>query len=291
MVAANLFVGAVAALGASIAWFIWNTGDFAPRIIDVWRRCLPRRQLSWGQLERAVLRSMLAHVTVSVSGRTIVPSHYTVRLAEADADLIAAARLTFESALKAALRRKAASKKWDCAPMIEVLVLDDPHARPGAPIVEATFGGRPLRDAPPTQTNARASASEADAASTPTLVSADGHHISLPPDRHRVTIGRSSRAEFVLTHPTVSAIHATLHHTPSAWYLEDRSSTNGTWINGARVVPGPMGAHILREGDVVRFGQTSPAWTFVLGEDGPPKPERNTRRGPKPTPWMQGNHD
>ena len=46
-------------------------------------------------------------------------------------------------------------------------------------------------------------------------------------------------------------VHAELHHQGGLWVLRDLGSTNGTTVNGRRVV----GAAVVRDGDQVGFGQ------------------------------------
>ena len=50
----------------------------------------------------------------------------------------------------------------------------------------------------------------------------------------------------------VSSRHAVLEPRPDGIWVEDLGSTNGTFVNGARVTT----ARLLQPGDVVRIGQT-----------------------------------
>lgn len=50
----------------------------------------------------------------------------------------------------------------------------------------------------------------------------------------------------------VSSRHAVLEPRPDGLWVEDAGSTNGTFVNGARVTT----PRLLRRGDVVRIGQT-----------------------------------
>lgn len=66
------------------------------------------------------------------------------------------------------------------------------------------------------------------------------------------TIGRDLDNHVVLADPTVSSRHAVLNRRDSAWWLEDLRSTNGTYLNGARLEP--EAPALLRSGDVVQIG-------------------------------------
>ncbi len=60
----------------------------------------------------------------------------------------------------------------------------------------------------------------------------------------RTSLGRRSRNDVVLAHPTVSGAHAVVDSVAGDCFLEDLSSTNGSFVNGRRV-----GRHLLRPGD------------------------------------------
>jgi hypothetical protein len=63
-------------------------------------------------------------------------------------------------------------------------------------------------------------------------------------------IGRDPAAEIAFpTDPTTSRRHATVEWDGSAWVLRDQGSTNGTFVNGARVTE-----QVLHPGDQIRIG-------------------------------------
>ena len=49
------------------------------------------------------------------------------------------------------------------------------------------------------------------------------------------TIGRDLGSTIFLDDEFASATHAALTFRGRAWYVEDRDSTNGTWVNGHRI--------------------------------------------------------
>ena len=59
----------------------------------------------------------------------------------------------------------------------------------------------------------------------------------------------------------VSGRHAAVFRQNDQWVVRDLGSTNGTWINGARI----KGDHALRPGDELRFGANGPRLTFQHG--------------------------
>ena len=78
-----------------------------------------------------------------------------------------------------------------------------------------------------------------------------------PIDRDCLTVGRHSDNDIQLHDEVVSAHHARLVRRPSRYleghadvFVEDRSSTNGTWVNGERVERA-----LLSHGDLIRMGR------------------------------------
>src|SRR5687768_11853497 len=65
------------------------------------------------------------------------------------------------------------------------------------------------------------------------------------------SLGRDVNNSIVIDDTFVSADHAVLSFRGRAWYVEDRGSTNGTWLNGQRV----EGYAALGYGDEVQIGQ------------------------------------
>jgi hypothetical protein len=64
-----------------------------------------------------------------------------------------------------------------------------------------------------------------------------------------LTLGRSSENDVVLLDLEVSRRHASLRQSQRGWMLEDMGSTNGTYVNGARL----LAPHLLIHGDVINL--------------------------------------
>ncbi len=65
------------------------------------------------------------------------------------------------------------------------------------------------------------------------------------------TLGRDVNNSIVIEDPFASTDHAVLTFRGRAWYVEDRDSTNGTYVNGSRV----SGIAQLGFGDELQVGQ------------------------------------
>lgn len=84
-----------------------------------------------------------------------------------------------------------------------------------------------------------------------------GRQISI--DTKQFTIGRSSDNRLVIEGELVSRYHAVIVYQEGQYILYDRESTNGTWVNGARIAQ-----HVLQPGDQILIGP----WTFAFQRDG-----------------------
>lgn len=68
-------------------------------------------------------------------------------------------------------------------------------------------------------------------------------------------VGRTlSKCDYCLSGSGISRLHAELKRTPDGIYLTDKDSTNGTYVNGTRLVPGMP--RLLKKGDQVSFAGT-----------------------------------
>ena len=82
--------------------------------------------------------------------------------------------------------------------------------------------------------------------------------LALPSSVGTFVLGRARWSDCVLPDPTVSRCHAWLRHGDEGWRLRDLASSNGTWVNGRRVIEEVE----VQPGDRVSFG----AVTYRLTE-------------------------
>ena len=69
------------------------------------------------------------------------------------------------------------------------------------------------------------------------------------------SIGRTEDSDLQLPVDTVSRLHAVVIESAGRWFIEDRGSFNGTYLNGNRIQPGVRLP--LRHGDRVTVGSES----------------------------------
>ena len=63
-------------------------------------------------------------------------------------------------------------------------------------------------------------------------------------------MGRAPRADFIVDAALVSRLHCRLNLETDTLDVEDLGSTNGTWVNGKKVLRAPLAA-----GDKIRIGR------------------------------------
>lgn len=85
------------------------------------------------------------------------------------------------------------------------------------------------------------------------------------PLRERHLVGRSRACALRLRHRRVSGEHAVLSWVDNGWWVRDLNSSNGTWVNGARLGEARVA---LNAGDALHFGSSACAW--VLRADDAP---------------------
>src|SRR5258708_37533236 len=109
-----------------------------------------------------------------------------------------------------------------------------------------------------------------------------------------LTIGRDMNNDLVINDAEVSRNHGRLTSQSGGYLIEDLASTNGTFVNGQRLI----GPKLLNPGDVVGFGETivveysyvADAGATVVGSAPPPRmmaePPTAPPQAPEPAPMM-----
>ncbi len=87
--------------------------------------------------------------------------------------------------------------------------------------------------------------------------------ISLAKDR-TLTIGEASDNDLVIDDPAVSGHHAEIEADGDLFYITDRQSRNGTFINEELII-----SRVLTEGDVIAVGNHTLEFTYEEGEEIP----------------------
>jgi len=93
------------------------------------------------------------------------------------------------------------------------------------------------------------------------LATANGESKAVPIESPRFTIGRGAENSLCIPATVVSRSHAELIRVGANFLLRDLGSTNGSFVNGARITE-----QMLNDGDTLRFGGNGPEATFRMIE-------------------------
>jgi predicted component of type VI protein secretion system len=90
----------------------------------------------------------------------------------------------------------------------------------------------------------------------------------------RITIGKAAENDISLADDAAAShLHAVLERFPAGWCVTDLGSSNGTWVNGHRV----LALHRVRHGDEVRIGHSR---LLVRDSDAPPEVTTDVEEAP-----------
>jgi predicted component of type VI protein secretion system len=81
-------------------------------------------------------------------------------------------------------------------------------------------------------------------------------------DREAMSVGRRESCDICLRFPNISNVHCQLLFRDGYWYVFDRGSTNGTKVNGVRVIK-----KVLIPGDEIAFGKRKYTIKYTMPSD------------------------
>jgi Protein of unknown function (DUF3662)/FHA domain len=184
------------------------------------------------QLERAMLERRLTSV-----GTTLAPNRYQVRLHPEDAATFSDWEGALCREMETWLAEVAFARGLGTIGPIRVQIMEDASVPRRAVRAEARFADMSAGLEKVQQRRLRLLPAHA---SIPTVILA-----SAP-----VSVGRANDNDVILLDPEISRHHARLEPTGADWSVVDLQSTNGTWVNGARVHRA-----CIEPGDELAFGR------------------------------------
>ncbi|NNJ10804.1 DUF3662 domain-containing protein [Chloroflexales bacterium ZM16-3] len=200
------------------------------------------------EIARRLERAMESQQSISVK-RVIVPSFYRAYLNPQDFTAFQPVRAQLEQEMATYLSDLAAERGFTMLEHPRVALAEDPAVpRRGIQVVAE------LVNTPAAETTQVMSATTAQAAPVRRghamlLLQTSAGPQPIPVESTTATIGRGLGNDIILEDTRVSRHHAQLRYKARRFWLTDLNSTNGTFINGARV-----NETALRDGDVVSLG-------------------------------------
>lgn len=99
-------------------------------------------------------------------------------------------------------------------------------------------------------------------------------------DKDVMVFGRDTAVDIVLGDSEVSRKHARITRSPGGYVLEDLNSTNGTFVNGERLVS----PHVLSPGDLIGVGENVTMTFDVVSPEAAATKARRVDAAPQPSP-------
>jgi hypothetical protein len=184
------------------------------------------------ELGRRLVREMDDNRSVDVKGRRIVPNDFTVLLSPNDHAGFSDIEDALTTELGEAAREYAREESYHFMGPVLVRLAVDNNLKP------ARFGIRSqLKQA-------------AGGLGAGSLVLPSGERVPL--GEHVTTVGRLPESTISINDTNVSRNHAEIRTGSAAYVAVDLGSTNGTMVNGVRIV----GEQRLNDGDIISFGST-----------------------------------
>ncbi len=199
---------------------------------------------------RALLAELDSQFNDLENGASINP-HFVIAVNGGDATALSSYESAMLIELRHAIVNHAAIEGYPLSGEAVISLVKDPAVKRGTCRVTTVGSAAPTAPptAPPTATETVTEAPlPTTSAALASVVLADGQRIVL--DRDLITVGRQSDCQVVIDDHNVSRRHAEIRRTTAGWIVTDRGSTNGTKVNGEKVVNG----HLLADGDVLAFG-------------------------------------
>jgi hypothetical protein len=217
------------------------------------------------QLDKAAARAMEQAQVVGRRGRE-VPNVYELRVAPSDLARFGDYRVALTDEVRRYLVDYAHERGLRPVAEIDVRLIEDPKVRVSSVQARGRFVGLSARDQQDLEAAAddtrrlrlaelaAAERSQAAATRAPALMLTDatGLHFGLEPTSEVIRLGRGVDNDVVLASTHVSRYHTQLRWVESSWLVYDLDSTNGTFVDEDRLLPGQ--ARALRAGSRLRLG-------------------------------------
>lgn len=194
-------------------------------------------------------KEMTERAAVVSRSRTVVPNEFTVYISQDDASRLESYTDEVAELLSESVREFAAEQRYTFLGPVHVYLESRSSLQKGMVLV-ASQTSKPN----PSQVDAGSPGSPGSVGTSlhPRLVDSAGTSFNLVSESSdHIVLGRGTDVDIRFEDTSVSRRHAEIVVTPAAVYIKDLGSTNGTFVDGARVQQ-----QQLSDGSVIRLGST-----------------------------------
>lgn len=207
------------------------------------------------EIAKKLVREMDSNRTISVS-KLYVPNHYTILISEPDAERIKPFEKTLVSEFQSFLISHAKKEGYELLGRPQIAVKAAPRLSLGEVLIESTLESIESREF---EVEKKAEGTHALQPKDKIELAGEAYLIRFGPGGETrfslsdpvIKIGRSADNHIVIADPNVSRYHARIESAGAEHLIKDLKSTNGTFVNGARI-----GEHVLKNGDTIAIGTT-----------------------------------
>ncbi len=200
------------------------------------------------EIARRLERAMESQQSISVK-RVIVPSFYRAYLNPQDFVAFQPVRAQLEQEMATYLSDLAAERGFTMLEHPRVLLSEDVAVPKRGIQVVAELANAPAAESTQVMSATVAQAAPVRRGHALLLLQTSAGAQPIPVETTTATLGRGLGNDIILEDTRVSRHHAQLRYKARRFWLTDLNSTNGTFVNGARV-----NETALRDGDVVSLG-------------------------------------
>jgi hypothetical protein len=200
------------------------------------------------EIARRLERAMESQQTISVK-RVIVPSSYRAYLSPQDFVAFQPVRVQLEQEMATYLSDLAAERGFTMLEHPRVALAEDSAVPRRSIQVVAELANAQVAEATQVLSVAAVQAAPVRRGHAMLMLETSAGPQPIPVESTTATIGRGLGNDIILEDTRVSRHHAQLRYKARRFWITDLNSTNGTFVNGARV-----NETALRDGDVVSLG-------------------------------------
>jgi hypothetical protein len=210
------------------------------------------------EIAKKLAREMDSNRTISVS-KLYVPNRFTITVSEEDAKRLKQFEKDLVAELQSFLFSHAEEEGYDLLGRPRIEFTPSPELSLGEVIISSCLESCDTNEVavPIEQTRVVRPIPYREKQAYLVRVTNDGE-TKIALDDRAMRIGRSADNHVVIPDPNVSRHHAQIDANGESYVLRDLNSTNGTLVNGSKVV-----SHVLKAGDQVTIGMTK----FIFRSD------------------------
>ncbi len=197
---------------------------------------------------RALLHQLDAQFDGLHSNGAVTPK-YVITLHPDDALELNPFKRALLDELCQAVIHHASIESYTLSSAVEIKLETDPSTKRGTCTIVSSSDQASISTPPVDRPKPNIESAKSNALANEAIIVLDNGE-RIPLIGELATVGRQSDCQIIIDDNNVSRIHAEIRRTTEGWVVTDRGSTNGSKVNGEKIV----GGRLLVNGDTIAFG-------------------------------------